>query len=91
MKKPKSVYEIDGNIILSEDNGREYGNKPLKVWDSDLFAEYILDNSTMNCEVCDNYFMIEGSLIKGYFEDLPRVTNPRVLLYGIFEVVRSYF
>lgn len=68
-----------------------YDNKPLKDWEPDDFAEYILDNSDM-----DHNFTNHGTFIHTmrdettleYLDHIPKLFA-RVYLYGVWEVFKS--
>jgi hypothetical protein len=89
LNKPKRMDDIDPNIVLSVKNPpfNSYDNKKLNEWDADDFVEYIKMKSNIDLTHMDTYFDI---CCKDYFEDLPKLSNPRVYLYGVWVLIKEY-
>ena len=90
MKKPKTIWDINNTIILSnrEPVFSSYDNKPLNKWNYDDFAGYILDNQHSDRIIGDNYFSI---CLKDYFEVIPLLQGnyERVFLYGVYDIINA--
>ena len=89
MKKPKSMWDIDPDIILSKTDTlfNCYDNIPLRKWDADMFVEYMKDWSHPESGISKcNYFYECG---KQYWDDLYKVNQIRVYLYGVWTVIED--
>jgi hypothetical protein len=84
----KSIFDIDPEAIpkIRKPAYSSYDNKPLKKWDADDFARYILDNSSAKGVVYENYFT---PFLNEYLTFIPELKHKfeRVFLYGVYSVI----
>ena len=85
--KPKSMLEIDKDIVLSTNAGRSYGNRKLKEYTCDDFASYVLDNEELNGSgrISEDSYLSEIE----YLQYIPNAFA-RVYLYGVWVLLKMF-